>query len=113
MSESASGRSSDAHASALDWGELSGLERIVAAYSIGDHTVVVETTDNREIRITAFFDRGKEKYVAEYERRSVVKSGGHDFRVWALTPAYKRCTADDAASCLEAAVLEVDRTNIY
>ena len=52
-------------------------------------------------------------YVAEYERRSVLKSGGHDFRVWAQTPAYKRCTADDAASCLEAAVLEVDRINIY
>jgi hypothetical protein len=113
MSDSGSGNESLARSSALDWGELSGLERIVAAYSIGDHTVVVETADKREIRITACFDRAKEKYVAEYERRSVVKSGGHDFRVWALTPAYKPSTADDAASCLEAAVLEVDRVNIY
>ena len=99
--------------SALDWGELSGLERVVSAYSVGNHTVVVETADNREIRITAYLDRATGRYVAEYERRSVVKSGGHDFRVWAQTPAYKRCTAGDAASCLEAAVLEVDRVNIY
>ena len=67
----------------------------------------------REIRITAWYDRARDNYVAEYERRSVLKSGGRDFRVWAQTPAYKRCTADDAASCLEAAVLEVDRINIY
>jgi hypothetical protein len=85
----------------------------VAAYSIGDYSVVVETADNREIRITAYLDRATDKYVAEYERRSVVKSAGHDFRVWAQTPAYRRCTADDAASCLEAAVLEVDRVHIY
>jgi hypothetical protein len=113
MSAAGSGSESLAGSSALDWTELSGLERIVAAYSIGDHIVVVETADNREIRITACFDRATDKYVAEYERRSVVKSGGHDFRVWAQTPAYRRLTADDAASCLEAAVLEVDRVNIY
>ncbi|TMM02190.1 MAG: hypothetical protein E6G02_11695 [Actinobacteria bacterium] len=113
MSASGSGSESVARSSALDWNELSGLERIVSAYSIGDQTVVVETADNREIRITAWYDRARDNYVAEYERRSVLKSGGHDFRVWAQTPAYKRCTADDAASCLEAAVLEVDRINIY
>ena len=82
-------------------------------YAIGDHSVVLETTDGREIRITAWYDRARDRYVSEYERRSVVKSGGHDLRVWAQTPAYKQCTADDAASCLEAAVFEVDRINIY
>jgi len=102
-----------AGSAALDWEELSGLERIVTAYAIGDHSVVLETTDGREIRITAWYDRARDVYVSEYERRGVVKSGGHDLRVWAQTPAYKRCTADDAASCLEAAVLEVDRINIY
>jgi hypothetical protein len=113
MSAAGPGGESVAGSSALDWGELSGLERIVSAYSVGSHAVVVETADNREIRITAYLDRATDKYVSEYERRSVVKSGGHDFRVWAQTPAYRRCTADDAASCLEAAVLEVDRVNIY
>jgi len=98
---------------ALDWQELSGLERIASAYAIGDHSVVVETTDGREIRITAWHDRARDKYISEYERRSALKSGGHDLRVWAQTPAYKRCTADDAASCLEAAVLDVDRINVY
>src|SRR6266487_2280772 len=99
--------------STLDWDELAGLDRIVTAYVIGDHSVVLETTDGREIRITAWYDRARNRYVSEYERRSVVKSGGHDSRVWAQTPAYKPCTADDAPSCLEAAVLEVDRVNIY
>ena len=99
--------------STLDWDELSGLDRIVTAYAIGDHSVVLETTEGREIRVTAWHDRAAGKYVSEYERRVVVKSGGHELRVWAQTPAYKRCTADDAASCLEAAVLEVDRVNIY
>jgi hypothetical protein len=51
--------------------------------------------------------------VSEYERRGVIRSGGQELRVWAQTPAYRRCTADDAASCLEAAVLQVDRVNIY
>jgi hypothetical protein len=113
MSTSGSDTESLAGSAALDWEELSGLERIASAYAIGDHSVVLETTDGREIRITAWHDRAKGKYVAEYERRSVVKSGSHDFRVWAQTPAYKRCTADDAASCLEAAALEVDRIKIY
>jgi hypothetical protein len=99
--------------STLDWDELAGLDRIVTAYAIGDHSVVLETTDGREIRITAWHDRAAGKYVSEYERRGVVKSGGHELRVWAQTPAYKRCTAADAASCLEAAVFEVDRVNIY
>jgi hypothetical protein len=99
--------------STLDWDELAGLDRIVTAYAIGDDSVVLETTDGREIRITAWHDRAADKYVSEYERRCVVKSGGQELRVWAQTPAYKRCTADDAASCLEAAVLEVDRINIY
>src|SRR5438093_11160234 len=110
---SASAGQSTGPSSALDWEELSALDRIAAAYAIGDHSVVLETTDGREIRITAWYDRAKGKYVAEYERRSVVKSGSHDFRVWAQTPAYKRCTADDAASCLEAAALEVGRVNVY
>lgn len=113
MSSSLSANESLDHASALDWEELSGLERITTAYAIGDHSVVLETTDGREVRITAWHDRAADKYVAEYERRGVVKSGGHDLRVWAQTPAYRRITADDAASCLEAAVLEVDRVNVY
>jgi hypothetical protein len=113
MSESPSASGSPGLSSSVDLEELSGLDRIASAYAIGDHSVVVETTDGREIRITAWYDRARNRYVTEYERRSVVKSGGHDLRVWAQTPAYKRCTADDAASCLEAAVLEVDRINIY
>ena len=113
MSESPSASGSPGLSSAIDLEELSGLDRIASAYAIGDHSVVVETTDGREIRITAWYDRAHNRYVSEYERRSVVKSGGHDLRVWAQTPAYKRCTADDAASCLQAAVLEVDRVNIY
>ena len=98
---------------ALDWDELSGLERIVNAYAIGDHGVVLELADGREVRITAWHDRAAGQYVSEYERRAVVRSGGQELHVWAQTPAYRRCTADDAASCLEAAVLQVDRIHVY
>jgi hypothetical protein len=98
---------------ALDWEEVSGLERIATAYAIGDHAVVLETTDQREIRITAWFDTATNRYVAEYERRCVVMSGTLAVRVWAQTRAYQRCTAADAVSCLEAAVLEVDRVNLF
>jgi hypothetical protein len=112
MSALASGGESFAP-SALDWDELSGLERIVKAYSIGDHSVVLELTDGREIRITAWHDRAAGTYVSEYERRGVVRTGGQELRVWAQTPAYRRVTADDAASCLEAAVLQVDRVHVY
>ena len=76
MSAAGSGNESVAGSSALDWGELSGLERIVSAYSVGNHTVVVETADSREIRITAYLDRATDKYVSEYERRSVVRVAG-------------------------------------
>jgi hypothetical protein len=113
MSSSLSASEPLGGSSALDWGELAGLERIVTAYAIGDHSVVLETTDGREIRITAWLDRAAGKYVSEYERRGVVRTGGQELRVWAQTPAYRRCTADDAASCLEAAVLQVDRVNVY
>jgi hypothetical protein len=98
---------------ALDWDELSGLERIVKAYAIGDHGVVLELADGREVRITAWHDRAAGRYISEYERRAVVRSGGQELQVWAQTPAYRRCTADDAASCLEAAVLQVDRIHVY
>jgi hypothetical protein len=33
--------------------------------------------------------------------------------VWAQTPVYTRCVADDLVDCLEAAVLEVDRLSLY
>ena len=102
-----------AQVSFIDWEELSGLDRIVAAYEVSDRAIVVETTNGREIRITAWRNLGTGRYVSEYERRSVIKSGGKEFRVWAHTPAYQRCTADDVAGCLEAAALEVDRVNVY
>jgi hypothetical protein len=113
MSSTESTTEPAAQVSFIDWEELSGLDRIVAAYEVSDRAIVVETTDGREIRITAWRDLGTGRYVSEYERRSVIKSGGKEFRVWAHTPAYQRCTADDVASCLEAAALEVDRVNVY
>ena len=113
MSSRASPAQSAAGHAYVDWEELSGLDRIVAVHEVSDRAIVVETTDGREIRITAWRDLGTGRYVTDYERRSVIRSGGKDFRVWAHTPAYQRCTADDVASCLEAAVLEVDRINVY
>src|SRR5690349_4136298 len=88
----------------VDWDELSGLDRVVAIFQAGPNTVLVETRDSREVRITAWFDRGTGRYVAEFERRSAITSGGQKLRVWAQTPAYTKCVADDLTGCLEAAI---------
>ena len=97
------------HQSYVDWDELSGLDRIVAIHQAGTNVLRVDTRDNREIRITAWFDRHTGRYVADFEKRTAITSGGQQLRVWAQTPAYAKCVADDLVSCLEAAILEVDR----
>jgi len=102
-----------ARTSSIDWTELSGLDRVVAAFTVSDSAVVVRTSDGREVRITAWRNLSTGQYVADFERRSTMKSGGHEFHVWSQTPAYQRSTGEDIQSCLEAAVLEVDRVHIY
>ena len=102
-----------ARESYVDWDDLSGLDKIVAIYQIGANTLVVETCDSREIRITAWFDRRKGEYVADFERRMAINIGGKQHRVWATTPAYTRCVSQDLVGCLEAAVVAVDRVALY
>ena len=97
----------------VDWDDLAGLDKIVAIYEVGEKSVVVETNEGREIRITAWLDRKADQYVADFERRSVVTSAGQHFRVWAQSPAYARCVADDLQGCLKAAVHAVDRVTVY
>src|SRR5438552_1224585 len=63
--------------STLDWDELAGLDRIVTAYAIGDHSVVLETTEGREIRITAWHDRAAGEYVSECDRRPQRRRRNH------------------------------------
>src|SRR3954463_8628507 len=99
--------------SSVDWDELAGLDRVVTIYQIGTNIVVLETSDNREVRITAWFDRRTGRYVADFEKRTGVSLGGQKVRVWAHTPAYPRCVSDDLVGCLEAAILEVDRMPVY
>jgi hypothetical protein len=88
------------------------LDKVVAIYQVGDSAVVVETNEGREVRITAWLDRGTGRYVADFERRSAMPGGGQ-LKVWAHTPAYPRCVADDLLGCLEAAILAVDRVPVY
>ena len=97
----------------VDWDDLAGLDRIVAIYEVGEKSVVVETSEGREIRITAWLDRRADQYVADFERRSVVTNGTQHFHVWAQSPAYARCVADNLQACLRAAVLAVDRVTVY
>ena len=101
------------HPASVDLTDLSGLDKIVAAYGVGDDCIVVHTADARDIRITAWRNLATGEYVADFERRSTVKSGAKEMQVWAQTPAYARCTGEDRQSCLEAAVLEVDRVHLY
>jgi hypothetical protein len=96
----------------VDWDDLSGLDKIVAIYQVGDNTVVLETSEGREVRVTAWLDRGTGQYVADFERRCALPGEGQ-LRVWAHTPAYPRCVADDLLGCLEAAILAVDRVPVY
>jgi hypothetical protein len=103
----------ESHQSFVDWDELSGLDRIVAIHQAGTNVVLLETRDGREVRVTAWFDRRTGRYVAEFERRTTISSGGQQLRVWAQTPAYSRCVSDGLIGCLEAAVLEVDRLPVY
>jgi hypothetical protein len=96
----------------VDWDDLSGLDKIVAIYQVGDSTVVVETNEGREVRITAWLDRRTRQYVADFERRTTLPGDGQ-LKVWAHTPAYARCVADDLLGCLETAILAVDRVPVY
>src|SRR5438128_2165435 len=41
----------------VDWDELAGLDKIVTIYQVGTNTVVLETNEGREVRITAWLDR--------------------------------------------------------
>ena len=97
------------HQSFVDWDELSGLDRVVAIRQAGPNMLLVETKDGREVRITAWFERHTGRYIAEFDKLMTINNGGQQLRVWALTPAYAKCVADDLVSCLEAAILEVDR----
>ena len=97
----------------IDWADLSGLDKVVAAYGVGNNCIVVETSDNRHIRISAWRDLRTGRYVAHFERRGGVKAGGRELQVWAHTTAYGDCTGDGLQSCLEAAVLAVDRLQVY
>ena len=97
----------------IDWADLSGLDKVVAAYGVGTNCIIVETSDNRHVRITAWRDLRTGRYVADFERRGGVKTGGRELQVWAHTSAYGECTGDGLQSCLEAAVLAVDRLQVY
>jgi hypothetical protein len=82
---------------------------------VGENVVIVETSDHREIRITAWRDLRTGNYVADFERRGTVHAGGgKEFHVWAHTTAYARPdAAPSLQACLEAAVHEVDRMQVY
>jgi len=115
MSSPAPSSDLGARESYVDWDELSGLDQVVTIYQVGVNTVVLETSDSREVRITALFDRRSGQYVADFERRCTVTSGGQQVRVWAQTTAYapSPSVSDDLVGCLEAAIVAVDRLHVY
>jgi hypothetical protein len=97
----------------VDWTDLAGLDQVVQIYLIRDKMVVVELADGQEIRITAWLDLSTGRYVSEFERRTALSDAGRTVYVWSTTPADRRMIEDDAQSCLEAAVIEVDRRRVY
>jgi hypothetical protein len=113
MSSPAPSSDLGARESYVDWDELASLDQVATIYQVGANTVVLETNDSREIRITAWFDLRSGQYVADFERRCTATSGGQQVRVWAQTTAYERCVSEDLVGCLEAAILAVDRLHVY
>ena len=97
----------------IDWDDLSGLDKVAAIFQVGTNTIVIETTEGREIKVTAWFDRRTGEYVADFEKRCAMGGSSQNLRVWAHTPAYARCVSDDLVGCLEAAILAVDRLSVY
>jgi hypothetical protein len=75
--------------------------------------IVLELADGREVRIAAWLDLSTGRYVAEFEKRTALSNAGRTLYVWAKTPAYMPTIAEDVQSCLEAAVIEVDRRRVY
>lgn len=93
--------------------DFSSFDGLVAAYQVGPQTVAVETKEGREIRISAKRDLATSEFVSEYERRSILMIAGNAYHVWARTTAYPPCRADDAGTCLEAAMHEVSQTSVH
>jgi hypothetical protein len=110
VQEGARARALDLLQGRLDFSSLGG---IAAAYQVSPQTVVVETKEGREIRITAKRDLSTATFLSEYERRSVVTSGGTAYQVWSRTSAYPACRAGDLRACLEAAIHEVSRLPVH
>jgi hypothetical protein len=102
-----------ARTATVDWSDHAGLDQIVKILALGDNVVVVELSDGREVRITAWLDLSTGKYVSEFERRCSFSSSGRTLYAWSTTPAYKPVIADTAAACLEASVLEVDHMRVF
>ena len=106
VQEGARSRALDLPHGRLDFSSLGGIS---AAYQVSAQTVVVETKEGREIRITAKRDLSTATFVSEYERRTAVTNGGTTCHVWCRTGAYPTCRAGDLDACLEAAIHEVSR----
>jgi len=102
-----------ARVATVDWSDQAGLDQVVKILALGDNVVVVELSDGREIRISAWLDLSTGKYVSEFERRCPFSTSGRTLHVWSKTPAYKPLIADSAAACLEASVLEVDHLRVF
>ena len=85
----------------------SRLPGINAAYVVGPQTVVVETEEGQEVRITARRDVSTGEYHSEYEWRAAVPARGNVYHVWTKTDSHPTCVSADLDDCLEAAVRAV------
>jgi hypothetical protein len=93
----------------LDLSSLNGLD----VYQIGRETLVVHTTEGREVRITAKHDLRKGTYRAEYERRARLQNGGTTYSVWALTPAHEPFVNADPEICLQQALRNINKLHLF
>ena len=88
--------------------DLSGLEHLTGIHQLGGRSLLAETGDGRQVRISASRDPSTGEFVSGYERESLIRSEGDEYRVWELTTSYRAHSATDVEACLEAALAEVD-----
>jgi len=98
-------RTGGALAASLD---LSGLDRIASLHQIGGTSVIAETRDGRQIRVTAVRDDDTGAFSPVYEEARVHRWHDREILVWEQAPGYRCDAMASVEECLEAALAEID-----
>jgi len=88
--------------------DLSGVRNLAGVHQIGGASVLVDTFDGRQVRVTASHDYETGRFVSTYEVARKQSWQGRDILVWENAPSYRPRRGAHVEDCLEAALAEVD-----